>query len=157
MLPHALSLGKGFSSSICSHNTHFKMFVWILNDFCGMGYRHMGFMTHHLELPPAVNLTPVVNCVWYYRDILLARTPGNDVSPCVQMAVYLFSTATTTAHYRCYIMTLVLSLWPSQCLNKILWAVVRMFSIHIRKSVMPIQTDFEWQCSFQGKRYFLHN
>lgn len=41
MLPHALSLGKGFLSYICSHIAHFEMFVWILNGFCGMGYRHI--------------------------------------------------------------------------------------------------------------------
>lgn len=41
MLPHALSQGKGFLSSICSHNVRFEMFVWILNGFCGMGYRHI--------------------------------------------------------------------------------------------------------------------
>ncbi len=32
---------KGFLFSICSSNARFEMLLWILNDFCGMGYRHI--------------------------------------------------------------------------------------------------------------------
>ncbi len=66
---------------------------------------------------------------WYEHLVMMFR----HVSRIMQMAVYLFFD--TTPHYRCYIVTVVFSIPMPR--TEIVWAVVKMFLIHICKRTCP--------------------
>ncbi len=106
--------------------------AWVIDT---LRKRH-GFMTRHSERAPAVNLTPLwivfdiaETFCWYEHLVMMFR----HVSRIMQMAVYLFFD--TTPHYRCYIVTVVFSIPMPR--TQIVWAVVKMFLIHICKSTCP--------------------
>lgn len=158
MLPHALSLGKGFLSSICSQNARFEMFVWILNGFCGMGYRHIQKKTwilwhtiqsrHPLWIwhPLWIVFDIAETVCWYEHLVMMFR----------HVCKWLYISS-RQRHYTSlqvlYRDTGIVIATIAMPRTEILWTLVKMFSIHFRKSVMAIQIDFEWKkfwCSVCG-------